>query len=56
VTLYHLAPGFGGARNHSTSPATYFTYRDNARVFEEIGLWYPRRVHQSNGGRNKSRH
>jgi putative ABC transport system permease protein len=39
VALYHLAPGFGGARNLPQSPATYFTYRDNARVFEDIGLW-----------------
>jgi hypothetical protein len=39
VALYHLAPGFGGARKLPQSPATYFTYRDNARVFEDIGLW-----------------
>lgn len=39
VALYHLAPGFGGARKGPQSPATYFTYRDNARVFEDIGLW-----------------
>jgi putative ABC transport system permease protein len=39
VALYHLAPGFGGARKLPHSPATYFTYRDNARVFEDIGLW-----------------
>jgi putative ABC transport system permease protein len=39
VALYHLAPGFGGARKVPQSPATYFTYRDNARVFDEIGLW-----------------
>ena len=39
VALYHLAPGFGGARKWPQSPATYFTYRDNARVFEDIGVW-----------------
>src|SRR5438874_3895444 len=39
VALYHLAPGFGGTRKLPQSAATYFTYRDNARVFEDIGLW-----------------
>jgi putative ABC transport system permease protein len=39
VALYHLAPGFGPGPNGPQSPATYFTYRDNGRVFEEIGLW-----------------
>ena len=38
VTLYHLAPGFG-TQALPQSLATYFTYRDNARVFEDIGLW-----------------
>jgi putative ABC transport system permease protein len=38
VALYHLAPGFG-TRTLPQSPATYFTYRDNARVFEDIGAW-----------------
>ena len=38
VALYHLAPGFG-TRTLPQSPATYFTYRDNARVFEDIGVW-----------------
>jgi putative ABC transport system permease protein len=38
VAVSHRAPGF----NTSTLPqsaATYFTYRDHARVFEDIGLW-----------------
>src|SRR6266478_2060209 len=38
VAVYHRAPGF----NTPTLPqsaATYFTYRDHARVFEDIGLW-----------------
>jgi predicted permease len=38
VALYHLAPGFG-TNELPQSAATYFTYRDNARVFEDIGLW-----------------
>jgi predicted permease len=38
VALYHVAPGFG-TNELPQSPATYFTYRDNARVFEDIGLW-----------------
>jgi putative ABC transport system permease protein len=37
VALYHLAPGFG-TRELPQSLATYFTYSDNARVFEDIGL------------------
>jgi predicted permease len=45
VAVYHFAPGFdtsGGGPPRGDgpqSPATYFTYRDNARVFEDIGLW-----------------
>jgi len=39
VAVYHLAPGFSAGRNGPQSAATYFTYRDNARVFEDIGLW-----------------
>lgn len=35
VSLMHTAPG--GGRNHG--PATYFTYRDNQRVFEDVGVW-----------------
>src|SRR3954464_3760509 len=50
VALYHLAPGFGGARKLPHSPATYFTYRDNARVFEDIGLWNAEDVSISRSG------
>ncbi len=39
VAVYHLAPGFGPGPKGPQSAATYFTYRDNARVFEDIGLW-----------------
>jgi putative ABC transport system permease protein len=36
VTLLHRLPS-GDGRNHG--PATYFTYRDNYRVFESVGAW-----------------
>ncbi len=35
VSLLHTVPD--GGRNHG--PATYFTYRDNQRVFETVGAW-----------------
>jgi putative ABC transport system permease protein len=35
VVVGHNSPD--GIRNHG--PATYFTYRDNQRVFEDIGAW-----------------
>lgn len=35
VSLLHIMPD--GGRNHG--PATYFTYRDNQRVFEDLGAW-----------------
>ncbi|HSR51441.1 MAG TPA: ABC transporter permease [Acidobacteriota bacterium] len=38
VGVWHKAPGLGFDRL-SQSPATYFTYRDHNRVFDEIGLW-----------------
>ena len=50
VVLYHLAPGFGGASKWPQSPATYFTYRDNARVFEDIGVWNPEDVSVNRSG------
>ncbi len=38
VGVWHTAPGLNiPALNQS--PATYFTYRDETRVFEDIGLW-----------------
>jgi putative ABC transport system permease protein len=49
VSLYHVAPGFG-TRELPQSPATYFTYRDNARVFEDIGLWNTGDVSVNRGG------
>jgi len=35
VSILHRIPG--GGRNHG--PATYFTYRDNQRVYEDVGVW-----------------
>ncbi len=37
VSLLHRAAGDLGVANHG--PATFFTYRDNYRVFEAIGAW-----------------
>ena len=42
VAVSHRAPGFNTA-TLPQSAATYFTYRDHARVFEDIGLWRPER-------------
>ena len=38
VGVWHTAPGLGFPVMNQ-SPATYFTYREEARVFEDIGLW-----------------
>jgi predicted permease len=38
VGLWHSAPGLG-VPVVNQSPATYFTYRDEGRTFEELGLW-----------------
>src|SRR5262249_25443585 len=43
VALYHRAPGFNTARLPQ-SDATYFTYRDHARVFEDVGVWQTEKV------------
>ncbi|MGH9161155.1 MAG: ADOP family duplicated permease [Vicinamibacteraceae bacterium] len=40
VGVWHTAPGLGFDR-FEQSPATYFTYRDENRVFEDVGLWAP---------------
>lgn len=39
VAVYHLMPGWGSGSKGPQSAATYFTYRDNSRVFDDIGLW-----------------
>jgi predicted permease len=44
VALYHFAPGFVRGGNVPQGEATYFTYRDNRRVFEDIGLWTAEKV------------
>jgi predicted permease len=36
VALYHVTPA---SQRDIQGDATYFTYRDNSRVFEDIGLW-----------------
>jgi predicted permease len=38
VGLWHRAPGMG-LELLNQSPATYFTYRENARTFVDVGLW-----------------
>jgi predicted permease len=38
VGVWHTAPGMGFPVVNQ-SPATYLTYREEGRVFEEIGLW-----------------
>ncbi|HSR51442.1 MAG TPA: ABC transporter permease [Acidobacteriota bacterium] len=38
VGVWHTAPGLG-FEIANQSPATYFTYRDENRVFTDIGLW-----------------
>ncbi len=44
VALYHFAPGFVPGGNVPQGEATYFTYRDNRRVFQEVGLWRAEKV------------
>ena len=39
VALYHTMPGWGPRTDGPQGDATYFTYRDHGRVFEDIGLW-----------------
>ena len=38
VGVWHTAPGLGFDQVNS-APALYFTYRDETRVFEEVGQW-----------------
>jgi len=38
VAVWHRAPGFNISLLEQGA-ATYFTYRENGRVFEDIGLW-----------------
>lgn len=38
VSVWQTAPGLG-FRELNASPATYFTYREEGRAFQDIGLW-----------------
>ena len=38
VGVWHAAPGMGVPLLNQ-SPATYFTYREHGRVFQDIGIW-----------------
>ena len=38
VAVWHTAPGLN-LKNLELSAATYFTYREEGRFFEDIGLW-----------------
>ena len=38
VGAWHTAPGLGFDEVNQ-SPATYFTYREESRTFEDIGMW-----------------
>ena len=38
VGVWHKAPGTG-FENLNQSPATYFTYRDHSRTFQDIGIY-----------------
>ena len=49
VALYHRAPGFNTPKLPQ-SDATYFTYRDQSRVFEDIGLWQVAQLSIARGG------
>ena len=49
VSIMHSAPGINEPLvNHG--PATYFTYRDNQRVFEGIGAWESTEVSVTGSG------
>src|SRR5262249_15077193 len=40
VGLWHLAPGVAGLSGDiNMSPTMYFTYREENRSFENLGLW-----------------
>src|SRR4029453_9042694 len=38
VSVAHVAPGLG-IRNLEQSPATYLTYREEGRTFDQFGMW-----------------
>jgi len=39
VGVWHVAPGVAGVRDSWMSASQFFTYRENNRVFQEIGVW-----------------
>jgi predicted permease len=39
VGVWHSAPGWGVNRWMPQSAATYFTYREESRAFEDVGIW-----------------
>ena len=47
VALYHVTPA---SKKDLQGAATYFTYRDHGRVFEDIGLWQVGNVAMIRGG------
>jgi putative ABC transport system permease protein len=47
VALYHVTPA---SQRDIQGAATYFTYRDHGRVFEDIGLWQAGNVAVVRGG------
>jgi predicted permease len=49
VSVAHVAPGLG-IRNLEQSPATYLTYREEGRTFEEFGMWDTPRVSVTGSG------
>ena len=38
VGIWHTAPGIG-VKDLNVSPSTYFTYRQESRAFQDVGLW-----------------
>ncbi|HVJ29734.1 MAG TPA: multidrug ABC transporter substrate-binding protein, partial [Gammaproteobacteria bacterium] len=45
VAIWHVAPGAEGVTDASgglrPSPSMYFTYAEEGRAFESVGLWSP---------------
>src|SRR5262249_41202131 len=39
VGVWHRAPGLGIAGLLNCSPTMYFTYREESRAFQDVGLW-----------------
>src|SRR5262245_40509070 len=39
VGVWHRAPGLGPSLIMNCSPTMYFTYREESRTFQDVGLW-----------------